>query len=214
MEEDKIIEDLASQILEDTQENVEPVVTQAVDPVTNTATPNVTNTAVPNVAPATDVLLQQLNDNITGLRDSMKPKPTKEELDAQNSINSIKQTLGFDSLAQSDQLEQLKAQINELQGREYFKDEWRKLEREFAGITKEELGAFAKKEGLEGALNNPAAWRAIVKMMKAEADPIPNKEQIVKGGGGEAKKDDPIKRMKNGETVSDIEIGEYLLNGG
>jgi hypothetical protein len=179
------------------------------EPAVQPTTPATTQPA--GLPPELASLLEKLNGNIEGLGQSLKPQvqPTEEEL----AIEEAKSRLGMNNLAQTSQIEELKAQLAEMQGREIFKEEWHKIESEFQGLTKEELGAYAKSKGLEAALNNPASWKTIASMMKAEAAPKPAEPQVVSTAGTQVK-EDTAEKIKKGETVSDIELGEYLLNGG
>lgn len=133
----------------------------------------------------------------------------------------ILEQLGLGELAgMSEQLKAMQekmaqeAQIAEEQRRQnVFNHNITQFEKEFPTINPRDFGEFAKTHGFDGYIGEDYnMWRLIANTMLQVATPKNAPDEIIGNGGGKNEVS-AFERIKNGEEVSDIEIGAELLKG-
>ncbi|MBR8466184.1 HIT family hydrolase [Campylobacter sp. faydin G-140] len=185
----------------------------------NTGEQEPTQTAMPNLSK------DDISEAMLNAMQKMKSTEQEQALNAQAQAQSeaknasqreILEQMGLGELAgMSEQLkamqEQMAQQAEEARRQNVFNQNITQFEKEFPTINPKEFGEFAKANGFDGYLGEDYnMWRLVANTMLQIATPKQRTDEIIGNGGGK-NEISAFERLKNGEDVSDIEIGAELL---
>ncbi|QCD44115.1 HIT family hydrolase [Campylobacter mucosalis] len=180
-----------------------------------------TQTAMPNLSK--DDISEAMLSAMQKMRSTEQEQALNAQTQAQNeaknaSQREILEQMGLGELAGvSEQLkamqEQMAQQQEEARRQNVFNQNITQFEKEFPTINPKEFGEFAKANGFDGYLGEDYnMWRLVANTMLQIATPKQKPDEIIGNGGGK-NEISAFERLKNGEDVSDIEIGAELLKG-
>ncbi|AQW85560.1 hypothetical protein CPIN18021_0298 [Campylobacter pinnipediorum subsp. caledonicus] len=141
-------------------------------------------------------------------------EPTPAELERETLLKE----LGLSDYNQKMQeLQAFKAQqeqmMEQARKQELFNQNINMFEKEFPTIKPEDLGKFAEENGVIDLLGEDyKGWKIVAKAMLNTATPKETPDDII-GTNGATAKSDTFERIKRGESVSNVDIGEELLRG-
>ncbi|WP_169753549.1 HIT family hydrolase [Campylobacter mucosalis] len=180
-----------------------------------------TQTATPNLSK--DDISEAMLNAMQKMRSTEQEQALNAQTQAQDeakraSEREILEQMGLGELAGvSEQLkamqEQMAQQAEEARRQNVFNQNITQFEKEFPTINPKEFGEFAKANGFDGYLGEDYnMWRLVANTMLQIATPKQKPDEIIGNGGGK-NEISAFERLKNGEDVSDIEIGAELLKG-
>jgi hypothetical protein len=200
MTESEAIESLTNDFLSDGEEEV-------VEPVAEVVEAEPAAEAPQDLAAILEAQLRPIRDELEALK---APKQTEKQpnTEEQEIIAQMQQQLGLTQMKQ--QQEALQQQLAQEQKEKEFVRAWGAFEKAHPNVSQDDLVKYAKDNELNAFLGNPKGWETIYKGMSIQAKAKDKPDNITPSGSSTAK-GSAFERMRKGEKVSDIELGEEIL---
>jgi hypothetical protein len=152
---------------------------------------------------------KKIFEAINDLKSSLNQKATTEQTDEEKILlKEMTNKLGIDSI--NKQMQDVLSQLLEHKRQETFNSEWNKFSKEFPEISQDELYKWAIDNDIKEKLTTADGWRTIVKFMRNQTKTKDLPDNIT--GSASGVKQSSFDKIKKGEAVSDIEIGQSILD--